>query len=195
VEFVRAWVAGYGKPAEMVKYLYKRKGPGIGITTTIIRGLLNSLLMYLPLFLLGRQPSYHGYIPFMPNEKYFLFLAIIVPFYFLLQTFILSLIIYLVLKALKKKAALYHLFNIAGMVGLIVGAVLICWDWVWVAMNSTNYVLLGISHLIIDVWAICLTVLAYKKILNISYGLGIALNILWLALGLPMAMLIMRAPL
>ena len=33
-----------------------------------------------------------------------------------------------------------------------------------------------------------------KKLLGVPIGLGIALNVLWIALGVPMAMLFMRGP-
>jgi len=54
---------------------------------------------------------------------------------------------------------------------------------------------LGISHLFIDVWAVVLTVVCLKKILNIKVFLSLVINVIWTALGMPLSMLIMRVPL
>jgi hypothetical protein len=53
------------------------------------------------------------------------------------------------------------------MAGLIVGAVLVVWDWVWVVVGWQSDVLLGVSHLVLVVWAMVITVVGFLRILGL----------------------------
>jgi hypothetical protein len=75
-----------------------------------------------------------------------------------------------------------------------VGALLLVWDWVWIGIGWENEVLLGISHLILVIWAIVITTLGFRQILGLSTRLAIGLNIVWLILGEPLGVLFIRAP-
>lgn len=57
-----------------------------------------------------------------------------------------------------------------------------------------NEVLLGISHMLIVLWGLAITVLGLVRLMELSLGLALLLNVVWVALGWPLAALIMRAP-
>ena len=80
------------------------------------------------------------------------------------------------------------------MAALVVGAFLVIWDWLWILLGWQNVILLGISHLLLDAWGVAIGVIGFKRILGIRVWSAIALNLLWIALGLPFAILFMRGP-
>lgn len=192
---VKTWFSGYFRPSKMVSDLGNQQSPLLGLWATLLRGLMNSFLLYLPLVLLGRKPSMPSFLPFVRTQDYFLFLTVIAPLFFILQWLYLSGSIYLILRILRRECSFHHILNTFGLVSLVVGSVLILWDWPWIILQSKNYVLLGMSHIAVDVWAIALAAVCLRTILGIGMRLAVLLSIAWVALSLPPAMLIMRSPL
>jgi hypothetical protein len=80
------------------------------------------------------------------------------------------------------------------MSALIVGAVLVLWDWVWFALGMANQYFLGISHLVIALWAVAIMAIGLRRILSVPLWLSIVLSILIIPVGLPFAMMFMRSP-
>ena len=191
----RSWFNGYFHPTRMIDDLSSQQSPLLGFSATVLRGAMNSLLLFLPLFLLGRQPSAPSYLSFVDTEDYFLFLTIAAPLFFILQWLYLSGAVYLILRLMRIECSFDQILNIFGLVGLVVGFVLILWDWPWIIAQSRSYMLLGMSHLVIDIWVVVLATLSLKRIVGISMWMGALLSLLWIVLGLPPAMLIMRSPL
>jgi hypothetical protein len=189
------WFYGYFKINKTIENLKTQNSPLLGLVSSFVRAVLNSLILFLPIYLTNHIPAMPPYITFIDKEHYFLFLTIIIPFLFIFQWLFLSGVIYLILRLSGKKTNFDHILNIFGIVSLIVGSFLIIWDWIWVLLNSDNYILLGISHLIIDIWAIILTTKCLNRIMGIKIGFGIILNIIWIILSLPLAILLMRSPL
>ena len=83
MQLIKAFIYGFSKPFKMVDILKTQDGPVLGLVATILRGLLDSLLLFLPLFLMGRYPSVLSYLTFVKTENYFLFLVFVCPFFFL----------------------------------------------------------------------------------------------------------------
>lgn len=74
------------------------------------------------------------------------------------------------------------------------GSLLVAWDWVWVVAGWRSDVLLGISHLVLVVWAMVITVIGFRRILGLPAWLAILLNVLWVVLGEPLGAIFIRAP-
>jgi hypothetical protein len=196
MQLIKTFIYGFSKPFKMVDILKKQDNPALGLVATILRGLIDSLLLFLPLFLMGRYPFMHSYLTFVKTENYFLFLVFVSPFFFLILWLFQSGFIYLIIRLSgNEKCKIDHILNIIGLLSLIVGSVLVLWDWIWIILNSDNYIWLGISHLLIDGWFVFLLAISVKEIMGIRIWLGIMLAILGIALALPPAMLIMRSPL
>ena len=64
----------------------------------------------------------------------------------------------------------------------------------WLIIGGMNQYALGISHLSIDIWAIAISTIAFKRILNVPVWLGIVLSIIGIAVSLPFAIMFMRSP-
>ena len=196
MQLLRAWLYGYIKPYEMIRIVSFQTNPSFGLVAVTIRGLLDSLLLYLPVYLMGRLPSQVSYLTFVDTKDYFLFLVFVSPFFFILLWLFLSGSIYLILRLTSvKHYEIDHILNIFGVVSLIVGAFVVIWDWFWIVINSKNFIWLGVSHQIINLWSMFLITAALKKILNIKIFYGIILTIIWILLSIFPAILIMKSPL
>jgi hypothetical protein len=194
VGFFRVWLLGYTHPARFVEELEAKPAPHWGVYGQLVRALSVSLLFYLPLALLGREPSTPSYLTFLFTEAYFAALVIFAPVFILSQWLLLSAVVHVILRLMGRPSDMDQILNITGMVALVVGAVLILWDWLWVVLEWQNLVLLGVSHLIIVIWAVGITVLGFKRILDVPVWLGVLLNLLWVLLGEPLGAIFMRAP-
>lgn len=101
---------------------------------------------------------------------------------------------HLILRLSKRQSDFDKLLNISGFAALAIGTVLIIWDALWLVVGGMTQYSLGISHLIIDIWAIAITTIALKRILKVPVWLGILLNIIGMAVSMPFAIMFMRSP-
>ena len=102
---------------------------------------------------------------------------------------------HLILRISNRKSDIDQILNISGFVALAIGSVLILWDWIWVLLGGMNQYGLGISHLLIDIWGIAIATVGFKRILGVPIWLGILLNLIGMAVTLPIAIMFMRSPL
>lgn len=192
--FLRTWFIGYYHPAAFAEAMRLAPSPHWGLLAVILRAAMDALLIYLPVTLLGRQPSMPSFLTFAPTERYFSFAAAISLPVFLGQWLLTCTALHVILRLLKRHSEVDLILNITGMEGLIIGAFLVVWDWVWILLGWTDYNALGISHLVIDLWGVVLSVTCFKRLLGVPVPLGIALNIIGIMLSLPFGILFMRAP-
>jgi hypothetical protein len=87
-----------------------------------------------------------------------------------------------------------QIVNIIGMSALIVGAVLVPWDWAMFALGVADQYFLGITHLVISLWAVVLMVVGLRRLLSVPLGLSIVLSIIPIPVALPFAIMFMRSP-
>ena len=181
-------------PAKFASGLEDAPAPQWGFYAQLLRALMDSFLLYLPLFLLGRIPPTPSYLPIFSTENYYGTLVFLAPLVLTAQWLLGSSLIHLVLRLVGRRSEFDKILNINGMATLVVGAFLIVWDWVWIVMGWQSDVLLGISHLVLVIWAIVITVVGFRRILGLPTWLAILLNVLWVVLGEPLGAIFMRAP-
>lgn len=192
--FFRVWLLGYTNPAGFIEELRSKPAPHWGVCGQLVRALGMSLLFYFPLALLGRVPSIPSAITYLPTETYFAMSIVLAPLFIIAQWLLLSAAVHVILRLMGRPSDIDQILNITGIVALVVGAVLVLWDWLWILLEWQNLVLLGVSHLIIVVWAVGITTLGFKRILGVPVWLGVLLNLLWVLLGEPLGAIFMRAP-
>ena len=192
--FFRVWLAGYYSPARVVEGLKGAPAPQWGVYAQVFRALLDGLLLYLPLTLMGRQPSTPPYLSIFSAEGYYGTLVWLAPLFLVGQWLMLSALVHVLLRLLGRQSDLDQILNITGMAALIVGAFLVVWDWVWIAAGWHDEVLLGLSHMVLVLWGAAIMVLGLKRILDVPIWLGVVLNVIWMVTGWPLAALVMRAP-
>ena len=194
MRFLRIWMTGYAGPARLVDALWDCPAPLYGVLGQGLRALLDALLLYLPLSLMGRQPSTPSYLTFVPTASYYRAAVVLAPAALMVQWFFLCAVVHVVLRLSGRPSDIDQIMNVTGMAALVVGAFLVGWDWGWIAVGLDNASWLGVSHLVLDIWGMVIVVLGLKRLLGVPLWLGIVLQVIWIALGLPLAVLLMRAP-
>ena len=192
--FLRLWLAGYCSPRRFVGELDLAPAPHTGLYGAGLRAAMDSLLLYLPLAVLGRQPSLASALIFLPTERYYLASVLFMPPYLLLQWLFLSALVHVTLRLLRQPSDIDRILNVNGMTDLVVGAVLVPWDWLWVLAGWRNEVLLGVSHLVLVVWGILLATVYLNRCLGIRVWLAAALQVASVAIAASISSVVVRAP-
>lgn len=194
MEFLRLWLTGYKSPVRFIEALKHAPAPQTGAVGQLIRALLDGLVLYLPLALMGRQPSRPSGLSLLPTEHYYWHSVWLVPLVILAQWLLLSAALHLLLRLFRQPTDIDQILNLNGTLALVVGAVILVWDWIYVAAGWRSDVVLGISHLVILIWGMSITALGYRRILGLRTWVAIGITVLWVALGEPVGALFLRAP-
>jgi len=194
VAFFRLWLLAYRSPVRFADRLHDKPAPQWGLVAVLLRGLIDSLFLYLPISLMGWQPPTPSFIPIFSTEHYYRTLIFIGPLLFLAHWLLESALMHVVLRLTRRRSDVDLILNILGMTGLAIGAVILAWDWLCISVGWGNQYLLGISHLLIDTWGIAIAVVAFKRLLGVPVWLGILLQMLGIVTWLPLAMTFMRSP-
>ncbi len=194
MRFIRLWATGYRSPARFVAALSNWPAPQTGALAQLIRALLDGLGLYLPLALMGLEPSTPSSLRFLPTEQYYWHSVWLAPVVLLAQWLFLSAALHVLLRLFRQPSDIDQILNINGTLALVVGSVILVWDWIYVAAGWRSDVVLGISHLVILIWGMSITALGYRRILGLRTGVAVALTVLWVALGEPVGALFLRAP-
>jgi hypothetical protein len=195
MSYVKLWFTAYINPRKFSDELTTAPAPAWGFFAALQRSVMDSLLIYLPIYLLGRIPPTPSYLSFIPTEKYYGALIFLTPIILLAEWLLSSSLMHLILRLGKRQSDFDKILNISGFVALAIGTVLIAWDALWFMIGGMTQYSLGISHLIIDIWAIAITTIALKRILKVPVWLGLLLNIIGIAVSMPFAIMFMRSPL
>jgi hypothetical protein len=195
MDFLRIWLTGYVSPWKFAEGLKGRPAPQWGFYAQSLRALLDSVFLFLPLFLLGRAPAMPSYLRFIPTETYYGALVWLAPMAFTAQWLLGGGVMHLVLRLTGRPSDFDQLLNITGMATLVVGAFLIVWDWIWIIAGGMNQYWLGYSHLLIDAWGGVIAVRGLRELLDVPIWLGVCMYVLAIAAALPIAIMFMRSPL
>jgi hypothetical protein len=194
MNFAQVWLAGYASLGKFIGALKSSPAPQWGCYAQVLRSLMVSLLLYLPLAIMGRQPPTPSYLTFIPTENYYTTLIWLTPLVFMTEWLLGASVIHVFLRVRKMPSDIDQILNITGMASLVIATVLLGWDWLWFIISGTNQYILGISHLLIDVWWFVIVVTGLKQLAGIPVRLGIFLTLLAFATAMPLAILFMRAP-
>jgi hypothetical protein len=90
MDFLKLWMIGYISPSRLVTALRDRPAPLYGTLAQSLRALLDALLLYLPLALMGRRPSTPSYLTFVPTARYYRAAIVLAPAVLMVQWLFLS---------------------------------------------------------------------------------------------------------
>ena len=79
MSFLRVWMTGYVNPTRLIEQLRSKPAPKWGIFAQLLRGILDSLLVYLPVYLMGRVPPLPSFLSFVPTDRYYFVLIWLAP--------------------------------------------------------------------------------------------------------------------
>jgi len=195
MSFFRLWILGYINPVKMVDELQAKPAPHWGLFAQLVRALLDAFLLYLPLSLLGMVPPTPSNLSLFPTEQYYGTLVWLSPIVLIAELLMQAAVIHVVIRLSGRHSSFDQVVNIIGMAALVVGAVLLVWDWAWISIGGVDQYFLGYSHLAISLWALAITVIGLKRILAVPVWLGSLLALLAMPVALPFAIMFMRSPL
>ena len=192
--FLRVVLLGYWNPAQFAEAVRDVPNPGWGLLAVLIRAAMDSLFIYLPPALMGWRPWPDPTITFLHAETYYWFLVWFTPVFMLFLWVYLAGVTHVVLRLTRRRTDMDFVLNVGGFVQLVVGAVLVVWDWGYFALGMRNPVALGITHWILAQWGTVLVIVAYRKSLDLPVWFTLALYIFTAAASYPIIMLVMRSP-
>jgi hypothetical protein len=194
MDFVRLWLTGYVRPTRFIDELKSKPAPHWGVYGQLLRAGLDSVLVYLPVALTGRIPPTPSYVSLIPTEGYYTALIGLGPVVLMVQLLIEASFLHVAIRLSGRRSDFDQILNVVGMAALVVGAVLIPWDWMWYAIGGVDQYLLGISHLVISLWSTLLIVLGLRRILGVPVVLAVLVSVLAIPVSLPVAIMFMRSP-
>jgi hypothetical protein len=194
MSFIRLWFLGYTNPVKLVDELRTKPAPHWGLLAQLIRALLDSFLLYLPLSLMGRVPPTPSNLAILPTEHYYASLIWLGPIVLMAEMLMQAVVIHVIIRLTGRQGNFDQVVNIMGMAALVVGAFLLVWDWVWFAIGGMDQYSLGYSHLVFSLWAVVITVIGLKRTLDVPVWLGVLLSLLVMPVALPFAIMFMRSP-
>jgi len=194
MDFIKVWLTGYVNPSRMIDQLVAKPAPQWGIFAQLLRGLMDSIFIYLPVYLMGRVPPTPSFLPFFPTESYYFVLIWIAPFVLIFILLMQAVVIHVILRLTNRKSDIDQIINLTGMAALIVGSVLIPWDWAMFTLGMADQYILGITHLFISLWAAVIIVIGLRKLFSVPLWLGNVLGIIPIPIALPFAIMFMRSP-
>jgi hypothetical protein len=194
MSFMRLWLLGYLRPIKMVKELQMKPAPHWGLLAQLVRSLLDALLLYLPLSLMGQIPPTPSHLSLFPTERYYGTLVWLAPLVLMSVLLMQAAVMHIVIRLLGRKSDFDQVINITGMAALVVGSALLVWDWLWFAIGGIDQYLLGYSHILLSLWAAAITVIGLKRNLGVPICLGVPLALLGIPIAFPFAIMFMRSP-
>ena len=195
MNFVRVWFTGYYNPVRMIEQLRSKPAPHWGFYGQFLRAALDSLLLYLPVALMGRIPPTPSNLAFLSTERYYWHLVWLSPIILGADWLLASAFTHVVLRLAGRRSDFDQILNIGGMATIVVGAFLLVWDWAWLAWGGANQYFLGITHLAIGLWAVAIGAIGLRRILGVPIWLGVILTFLGIPIVLPFGIMFMRSPL
>jgi hypothetical protein len=195
MSFVRLWFTGYHNPVKMIEELESKPAPQWGFYGQLLRAALDSLVLYLPLALMGLIPPMPSNLSFLPTGQYYWHLIWLSPIVLAAQWLLPSAFIHVVLRFTGRRSDVDQILNIFGMSALVVGAFVLVWDWTWFAVGGVDQYFMGFSHLVISLWGVVIETIGLRRILGVPIWLGAILTFMSIPLALPFGIMFMRSPL
>jgi len=124
MSFVRVGLTGYYNPVKMIEQLRSEPAPQWGFYGQFLRAALDSLLVYLPVALMGRIPPTPSNLSFLPTEQYHWHLIWLSPIILGADWLLAAAFTHVVLRLAGWRSDFDQILNIGGMAALVVGAFL-----------------------------------------------------------------------
>ena len=104
MNYVKLWLTAYVNPRKFADELRMKPAPQWGFFAALQRGLMDSLLTYLPVYLLGSTPPTPSNLTFISTENYYGALIFLAPIVLVAIWLISSALTHLILKLSYKRS-------------------------------------------------------------------------------------------
>lgn len=167
--------------------LRTRPAPFWGLTAVLVRFVGTSLLVALPLALLGRTPFTPPYLSFIQEEDYYRVLVFLLPVFGVFTWLLMSAFAQLVLRLSSHDTDFDRIANVAGISMLIPMPVVWAWDLTMILTGGYGLVVMAISHSIFQIWETVLGIIGLKRVVGLgtraSVLVAVAINLIYVLMG------------
>jgi hypothetical protein len=157
------------------------------LAAVLVRFILTSLFVALPLTLLGRTPFQPPYLTGIPEERYYLLLVFAFPLFGVVTWLLMSGCAHLLLRFSSNPTDFDRVANIVGMSMLIPVPVILAWDLVMILSNTYRLATMAPSHSLFQVWETTLGILGFKRVLGLGTRpailVAIVINLIYVLMG------------
>ena len=185
--FLRVWFTGIVHPAGAMEALRTRPAPFWGLGAVLVRFVLTSLSVALPLALLRRTPFQPSYLSFIPGESYYLVLVFAFPLFGVVTWLLMSGCAHLLLRLSSHQTDFDQVANIVGMSMLIPIPIVLAWDLVMILAGTYQLATMASSHSLFQVWETVLGIVGFKRVLDLGTRpailIAIVINLVYVLMG------------
>jgi hypothetical protein len=187
MSFVQVWLSGLINPVRSLDELKGKPAPQWGLLAVLIRFIPTSLIVTLPLFLLGREPFYSSSLTFLATNNYYMAQVFFLPIFGLTIWLLMSACAHVVMRLAGKGSDFDLVLNIVGMGMLIPIPVVWVWDVTMIALNLYLLPVMAISHTLFQLWEASIEAVGFIKILRLrvvpAVFLSLIINAIYIALA------------
>jgi hypothetical protein len=187
MDFAQVWFTGLVRPARAMEALRSQPAPAFGLKAVLVRFVGTSLLVALPLALLGRTPFQPPHLTFIPTESYYRVLVYAFPIFGVVAWLLMSATAHLLLRLASHQTDFDRVANVIGLSMLIPVPIMLAWDLAMILAGTYGLATMAPSHSIFQVWETALGVIGFKSVLGLGTrpALAVALvaNLIYVLLG------------
>jgi hypothetical protein len=187
MDFLHLWFTGLLHPSRAMDVLKARPAPAWGGTAVVVRFVGTSLLVTLPLALLGRTPFTSSYIKFIHDASYYRVWLFLLPLFGLFTWLLMSAVAQLLLRLSCHHTDFDQIANVTGMSMLIPMPVVWAWDLTMIMTGGYGLVVMAISHTIVQAWETVLGVIGLRRVLGLGIRaailVAVTINLIYVLMG------------
>src|SRR5574340_941704 len=168
MNFLQVWLTGLINPIRSFEELKGKPAPNWGLWAVLIRFLLTSIFVTLPLYLLGREPFTSSSLTFLTTRNYYAAQLLILPIFGVTIWLLMSALAHVMLRLANKGSDFDLILNIIGMGMLIPIPVIWVWDITMIALNLYVLPVMAISHSLFQLWETSIEAVGFIKLLRLK---------------------------
>ncbi len=178
MSFVAVWLTGLINPARSFEQLKGKPAPGWGFWAVLIRFVVTSIFVTLPLYLLGREPFTSSSLTYLATNNYYLPEMFFLPIFGVTIWLLMSAFAHVVIRLTGKRSDFDLILNIVGLGMLIPIPVVWAWDITMITLNMYVLPVMAISHSIFQLWETSIEAVGFIKLLRIRVLPAICLSLI-----------------
>lgn len=188
MNFVQVWLSGLINPIRSLDELKGKPAPQWGLLAVLIRFIPTSLIVTLPLFLLGREPFTPSSLTFLTTQNYYMAQVVFLPIFGVTIWLLMSAFAHVVLRLAGKGSDFDQVLNIVGVGMLIPIPVVWAWDVTMIALNLYQLPVMAVSHALFQLWEASIEAVGFVRLLRLgivpAIGVALVINALYIALAM-----------
>jgi Yip1 domain len=189
---LQLWLAALFHPSRAFEEFKRKPAPQWGLLAVLTRFIPTSLIVTLPLFLLGREPFTPSSLTFLTTNNYYIAQVFFLPIFGLTIWLLMSAFAYVVMRLAGKGSDFDQVLNIVGVGMLIPIPVVWAWDVTMIALNLYQLPVMAVSHTLFQLWEASIEAVGFVRLLRLGIVPAIVVALIINALYIALAAIFIR---